>query len=70
MIQDKYSDLPVSRQRKHQLRHPGKAKALKKRWLSKPENKQKVAEYQKAWREANPDYHKNYRKNKNARTEV
>ena len=41
-IKDKYSDLPVSRQRKHQLRNPEKAKLARKRWLQTKEGKESV----------------------------
>lgn len=34
-IQDQYTNLPVSRQRKWQLRNPDKDKAIKKRYRDK-----------------------------------
>jgi hypothetical protein len=46
-IQDEYTDLKVSRQRKHQLRHPEAEKERMKRWQASD----KAKEYQRKFRE-------------------
>lgn len=38
MIKDEFTDLPISKQRKWQLRNPDKDKAIKKRYKDKKKN--------------------------------
>lgn len=51
-IIDEFTDLPISKQRKHQLRNPQKHKEQRKRWAQSPDGKIKHALSSKKWYEA------------------
>ena len=59
-IIDQYTDLPVSRQRKHQLRNPEWAKAVQDRY----NKSEKGREAQRLYRLRNPDYQRDWQRNK------
>jgi hypothetical protein len=48
-IQDEYSDLPVSRQRKHQLRNPEWRKEANARHRKTPARKKYMKEYMRTY---------------------
>jgi hypothetical protein len=50
-ITDEYSDLPVSRQRKDQLRHPQRHQDYQRRWLESDVGKASKAAANKRYRE-------------------
>lgn len=61
-IIDVFTDLPVSRQRKHQLRNPEWAYELRRKYKTSEKGRETQRKYQKRWRENNPDYHKEWLK--------
>jgi hypothetical protein len=64
-IIDQYTYLPVSRQRKWQLRHPDAAKQIKSRYIRSPKGRATQAradhKYVAAHREEMNEYHRAYR---------
>lgn len=64
-IIDEFTDLPVSRQRKHQLRNPSWNKKRVKKWRKTSKTYREYQKsYGKKWREENPDYMKEYYRKK------
>ena len=50
-IQDEFTDLPVTRQRKYQLRHPERHKAAEERYRQSDGGKQVRSEINRRYRE-------------------